>query len=222
MPSAAAWSSLYVRTDAESLPYSGFVMDAGADRSKPRIDVASLWWAAHYRVDWRHEQLRRTFRFKGTLLAIEESARGGRGHRAADVARVRGEAPVRSCHGAARGAGDHPDDRTGLIRSGATLTPHVGRRRVDGEGGERGPGGRRRRHGRRVGVVVRRHERRASGSSSWRRTWRARERRAARRAWCARRAARRPRSRSAGSRSTSTVRSRRAWGRTPGSASSAT
>ena len=28
---------------------------------------------ARYRVDWRHEQLRRTFRFKGTLLAIEEA-----------------------------------------------------------------------------------------------------------------------------------------------------
>ena len=48
-------------------------MDAGADRSKPRIDVASLQVGAHYRVDWRHEQLRRTFRFKGTLLSIEET-----------------------------------------------------------------------------------------------------------------------------------------------------
>jgi len=48
-------------------------MDAGADRSKPRIDVASLRMGDRYRVDWRHEQLRRTFRFKGTLLAIEET-----------------------------------------------------------------------------------------------------------------------------------------------------
>jgi hypothetical protein len=48
-------------------------MDAGPDRSKPRVDVASLQVGSHYRVDWRHEQLRRTFRFKGTLLAIEES-----------------------------------------------------------------------------------------------------------------------------------------------------
>ena len=48
-------------------------MDAGADRSKPRIDVASLQVGDRYRVDWRHEQLRRTFRFKGTLLAIEET-----------------------------------------------------------------------------------------------------------------------------------------------------
>ena len=48
-------------------------MDAGADRSKPRIDVASLQVGAQYRVDWRHEQLRRTFRFKGTLLSIEET-----------------------------------------------------------------------------------------------------------------------------------------------------
>ena len=44
----------------------------------------------------------------------------------------------------------------------------------------------------------------------------------ARRAWCARRAARRRRSRSAGARSTSTARSKRASGPTPGSASSAT
>ena len=48
-------------------------MDAGADRSKPRIDVASLQVGGLYRVDWRHEQLRRTFRFKGTLQAIEET-----------------------------------------------------------------------------------------------------------------------------------------------------
>ena len=49
-------------------------MDAGADRSKPRIDVAALRVGDHYRVDWRHEQLRRTFRFKGTLQAIEETS----------------------------------------------------------------------------------------------------------------------------------------------------
>jgi hypothetical protein len=49
-------------------------MDAGADRSKPRIDVASLQVGDQYRVDWRHERLRRTFRFKGTLLAVEEKA----------------------------------------------------------------------------------------------------------------------------------------------------
>ena len=48
-------------------------MDAGPDRSKPRIDVTSLQVGAPYRVDWRHEQLRRTFRFKGTLQAIEET-----------------------------------------------------------------------------------------------------------------------------------------------------
>lgn len=60
-------------TGRGSLPYSGFVMDAGADRSKPRIDVASLQVGGLYRVDWRHEQLRRTFRFKGTLQAIVES-----------------------------------------------------------------------------------------------------------------------------------------------------
>jgi hypothetical protein len=60
-------------TGREALPYSGFVMDAGADRSKPRIEVASLQVGDRYRVDWRHEQLRRTFRFKGALLAIEET-----------------------------------------------------------------------------------------------------------------------------------------------------
>ncbi len=60
-------------TCRESLPYSDDVMDAGADRSKPRIDVTSLQVGDRYRVDWRHEQLRRTFRFKGTLLAIEET-----------------------------------------------------------------------------------------------------------------------------------------------------
>jgi hypothetical protein len=48
-------------------------MDAGADRSKPRIDVASLQVGVEYRVDWRHEQLRRTFRFKGMLQAIERA-----------------------------------------------------------------------------------------------------------------------------------------------------
>jgi len=48
-------------------------MDAGSDRSKPRIDVASLQVGASYRVDWRHERLRRTFRFKGTLQEIQET-----------------------------------------------------------------------------------------------------------------------------------------------------
>ena len=48
-------------------------MDAGADRSKPRLDLASLQVGGQYRVDWRHDQLRRTFRFNGTLLAIEET-----------------------------------------------------------------------------------------------------------------------------------------------------
>ncbi len=48
-------------------------MDAGADRSKPRIDVASLQVGGRYRVDWRHQQLRRTFRFKGMLLSIDQT-----------------------------------------------------------------------------------------------------------------------------------------------------
>ena len=54
-----------------SLPYSGFVMDAGADGTRPGIDISSLETGRRYRVDWRHEGLRRTFRATGTLLSIE-------------------------------------------------------------------------------------------------------------------------------------------------------
>ncbi len=53
------------------LPYSGFVMDAGAGRNRPEIDIASLEPQRRYRVDWKHEMLRRSFRFTGTLLSIE-------------------------------------------------------------------------------------------------------------------------------------------------------
>lgn len=60
-------------TRRESLPYSGFVMDGGADRIRPGIDIASLQMGGRYRVDWRHEWLRRSFRFTGTLLSIEET-----------------------------------------------------------------------------------------------------------------------------------------------------
>jgi hypothetical protein len=56
-----------------SLPYSGLVMDEGADRKKPEIDIASLEVGHRYRVDWRHEQLRRTFRATGTLLSVDET-----------------------------------------------------------------------------------------------------------------------------------------------------
>lgn len=53
------------------LPYSGFDMDAGADRTRPEIDIASLEAHSRYRVDWKNEHLRRSFRFTGTLLSIE-------------------------------------------------------------------------------------------------------------------------------------------------------
>lgn len=59
------------KTRGESLPYSGFVMDAGADRTGPEFDIASLRVGTRYRVDWTHERLRRTFRSTGTLLSIE-------------------------------------------------------------------------------------------------------------------------------------------------------
>jgi hypothetical protein len=58
-------------THRVSLPYSGFVMDAGADRARPKFDIAALEVGGRYRVDWRHEWLRRTFRATGTLLSIE-------------------------------------------------------------------------------------------------------------------------------------------------------
>ena len=59
------------KTRRESLPYSGFVMDGGADRTRPVIDISSLQTGGRYRVDWKNEQLRRSFRFAGTLLSIE-------------------------------------------------------------------------------------------------------------------------------------------------------
>jgi hypothetical protein len=58
-------------TRREALPYSGFAMDEGADRSRPRIDIASLEIGRRYRVDWKNEALRRTFRATGTLRSIE-------------------------------------------------------------------------------------------------------------------------------------------------------
>ncbi|MGZ5296713.1 MAG: hypothetical protein ACXWEJ_03865 [Actinomycetota bacterium] len=58
-------------TRRELLPYSGFVMDGGADRTRPGVDIASLEVGRRYRVDWKNEQLRRTFRSTGTLLSIE-------------------------------------------------------------------------------------------------------------------------------------------------------
>ncbi|MGZ5299546.1 MAG: hypothetical protein ACXWDU_07700 [Actinomycetota bacterium] len=46
-------------------------MDGGADRTRPGVDIASLEVGRRYRVDWKNEQLRRTFRSTGTLLSIE-------------------------------------------------------------------------------------------------------------------------------------------------------
>ena len=46
-------------------------MDAGADRTRPEIDIASLEVRKRYRVDWKNEELRRSFRFTGTLLSID-------------------------------------------------------------------------------------------------------------------------------------------------------
>jgi hypothetical protein len=46
-------------------------MDAGADRRRPEIDVASLEVRRRYRVDRKNEEFRRSFRFAGTLLSIE-------------------------------------------------------------------------------------------------------------------------------------------------------
>jgi hypothetical protein len=58
-------------TRRESLPYSWCVMDGGTDRTRPEIDVAALEVRRRYRVDWKNEQLRRSFRCTGTLLSIE-------------------------------------------------------------------------------------------------------------------------------------------------------
>ncbi len=41
------------------------------DRTRPKIDIASLEVHRLYRVDWKHEGLRRSFLFTGTLLSIQ-------------------------------------------------------------------------------------------------------------------------------------------------------
>jgi hypothetical protein len=60
-------------TRRASLPYSGFVMDGGGDRTRAGIDIDALEVRRRYRVDWKHERLRRTFRFTGTLLSIQST-----------------------------------------------------------------------------------------------------------------------------------------------------
>jgi hypothetical protein len=67
----AAYASLYVRPAAHHCHTVGFVMDAGADGTRPEIDISALVVGKRYRVDWRHEGLRRSFRATGTLLSIE-------------------------------------------------------------------------------------------------------------------------------------------------------
>ena len=48
-------------------------MDAGADGTRPGIDISSLEPGRRYRVEWKHEELRRSFRFAGTLVSIDAS-----------------------------------------------------------------------------------------------------------------------------------------------------
>lgn len=44
---------------------------------QPAVDPSALEIGRRYRVDRKHEQLRRTFRFTGTLLAIESEPGAG-------------------------------------------------------------------------------------------------------------------------------------------------
>jgi hypothetical protein len=43
-------------------------------KKEPVVDLDALEIGRRYRVDHRHERLRRTFRTEGTLVAIEEMA----------------------------------------------------------------------------------------------------------------------------------------------------
>ncbi len=38
------------------------------------VDIDGLEIGARYRVDWKHERLRRTFRLVGTLVSIDEGS----------------------------------------------------------------------------------------------------------------------------------------------------
>jgi len=49
-------------------------MDQGGDRSRKKVDISSLEIGRRYRVDWKNETLRRTFRATGTLRSIEPTA----------------------------------------------------------------------------------------------------------------------------------------------------
>ena len=48
-------------------------MDGGTGSTRPKIDIAALEVRRRYRIDWKNEQLRRSFRSTGTLLSIEET-----------------------------------------------------------------------------------------------------------------------------------------------------
>ncbi len=54
-------------------------MDAGADGTRPGVDISALVAGRRYRVDWRHEGLRRSFRATGTFLSIETTPATGLG-----------------------------------------------------------------------------------------------------------------------------------------------
>lgn len=46
-------------------------MSGRSPRGEGKVDVGALEVGARYRVDWRHAELRRSFRFVGTLLSVE-------------------------------------------------------------------------------------------------------------------------------------------------------
>jgi hypothetical protein len=48
-------------------------MDADADGTRPGIDISSLEPGRRYRVEWKNDELRRSFRFAGILMSIDVS-----------------------------------------------------------------------------------------------------------------------------------------------------
>jgi hypothetical protein len=57
-----------------SQPYATAGIVGSMRRKEPVVDLDALEIGRRYRVDHRHERLRRTFRTEGTLVAIEEMA----------------------------------------------------------------------------------------------------------------------------------------------------
>jgi hypothetical protein len=47
---------------------------------KEPIETGALELGQRYRVDWRHERLRRTFRFVGTLVSVDDATDDDPGH----------------------------------------------------------------------------------------------------------------------------------------------